>query len=168
MSLLSDWRVLAIGAAVLWGFWGVFAKVATTRLDWRTALVYVNSTHCLLVLACTVWHAKWGFSRSHGAAIAGGVFAAAGAIFMYRALERASGSLVIAVSAQYVLVTALLSWMLLGEHLKPRRLLGIVLAVVAIVLLSWEEKPAPPPAAAQAAESPASGDGDVSSAPPSR
>ena len=65
--------------------------------------------------------------------------AIAGGWLLYRAFEKASGSLVIAVSAQYVLVTALLSWLLLNEHLGLRRIIGIVLAVVAIVLLSWED-----------------------------
>ncbi len=139
MSLLDDWRVLAIGAAVLWGFWGFFAKVATERLDWRTALVFVVATHCVVIMSSTIWQAKWGISRWHVAAIAAGCFGGIGAILMYRAFEKASGSLAIAVSAQYVLVTALLSWLLLNEHLGLRRIVGIVLAVVAVVLLSWGE-----------------------------
>jgi len=139
MNLLDDWRVLAIGAAILWGIWGFFAKIAAERLDWRTALVFVVATHCAVIMSSTIWKVKWGVSRWHLAAIIAGAFGGIGAILMYRAFEKASGSLVIAVSAQYVLVTALLSWLLLNEHLGLRRIIGIVLAVVAIVLLSWED-----------------------------
>lgn len=89
------------------------------------------------------------------AAIAGGCFGGIGALCMYRAFEKASGSLVIAVSAQYVLVTALLSWLLLNEHLGLRRIVGIILAVLAIVLLSWEEPK-------ESSGAPSSGQGQVS------
>ena len=138
MHLLDDWRALAIGAALLWGFWGFFAKIAAVRLDWRTALLFVVSTHFTIILCATVRKANVTLSWSHAAAVAAGVCGGIGAILMYRALEQADAGVVIAVSAQYVLVTALLSWALLGEGLGLRKIAGLVLAILAIVLLTWE------------------------------
>jgi len=138
MHLLNDWRALAIGAALLWGIWGFFAKIAAVRLDWRTALLFVVSTHFTIILCATVRKANMTFSWSHAAAVAAGVCGGIGAIMMYRALEQADAGVVIAVSAQYVLVTALLSWALLGESLDLRKISGLVLAILAIILLTWE------------------------------
>jgi transporter family protein len=138
-ALLDDWRALAIGAALVWGFWGVFAKVATDRLDWRTALLFVIGSHFTVTFCVTVWKANFKLSPAHLAAVAAGVCSCMGGILMYRALERADGGVVIAVSAQYVLATALLSAVFLHERLTPLKLLGLVCGVMAIILLCWEQ-----------------------------
>jgi transporter family protein len=141
MALLDDWRALAIGAALVWGFWGMFAKVATDRLDWRTALLFVIGSHFTATLCVTVRKANFQLSAHHLAAVAAGLCSTMGAVMMYRALERADGGVVIAVSAQYVLVTALLSAVFLHERVTPLKGLGLVCGVLAIVLLCWEQKP---------------------------
>jgi len=140
-GLLNDWRALAIGAAFVWGFWGLLAKIATDRLDWRTALLFVIGSHFTVTFCVTVWKANFELSKFHLAAVAAGVCSCMGGIMMYRALERTDGGTVIAVSAQYVLFTALLSAVILHERLTPLKLLGLVCGVLAIVLLCWEQKP---------------------------
>ena len=139
MNLLNDWRFLVVAAALLWGCWGFLAKVASVGLEWRTALLFVGGTNFLVILAVTVGQARFQPTWSHAAAVAAGLCGAAGAVCFYRALPTAEASVAIAVSAQYVLVTTVLSWAILHEPFSLRKLLGLVLAVVAIMLLTGKE-----------------------------
>ncbi len=162
MNPFHDWRVLAIGTAVLWGVWGFFAKAAATRLDWRTALMLVVTANFVVISFATLRDVNWTLTRWHAAAVLAGVFGSLGSILMYQAFNRGPGGPIIAISAQYVLITTFLSWALLGEHLKPRQVLGVLLGVVAIILITWKDAPAADaaPAASQRVDAPASPDAE--------
>jgi drug/metabolite transporter (DMT)-like permease len=82
----------------------------------------------------------WGFVS--------GLLAAAGNIAFYLALEKgADTAIATPLSNVYPLVTILIAWLWFKERLNAVQLLGIAIAVVAIVLLSGEAKNLGDPAA---------------------
>jgi uncharacterized membrane protein len=64
-----------------------------------------------------------------------GVVGVAGLMTFYLALERGKASVVIPTIGVYPVVVAVLAVALLGEQLRPPQMVGVGLAVVAIVLL---------------------------------
>jgi len=110
-------RTVVIGeAAGLAGYWTLF-------LLGHFSLRGVGDTSWLLILA--------------------GVIAVAGYLAMYRGLESGHVGLVSAISACYGGVIAVLSVVLLGEHLTAAAVAGIAATVVGVMLAVTQREPAP-------------------------
>jgi len=110
-------RTVVIGeAAGLAGYWTLF-------LLGHFSLRGVGDTAWLLILA--------------------GVIAVAGYLAMYRGLESGHVGLVSAISACYGGVIAVLSVVLLGEHLTAAAVAGIAATVVGVMLAVTQREPAP-------------------------
>jgi uncharacterized membrane protein len=132
---IGSMRTVLLGeAAVLTGYLAVFALG-------HFSLSGVGSTAWLLVLA--------------------GVIAVAGYLALYRGLESGHVGLVSAISACYGGVIAVLSVLLLREHLTAAAVAGIVATVLGVMLAVMRRAARPasgvPPADAPASVDPASG-----------
>jgi transporter family protein len=77
------------------------------------------------------WH-PWGW----GAAFGAGLSTAVGLFCFFRALALGKAALVVPLTAMYPVVTVVLSWLFLKESITLRHLAGVVLALVAVWLLS--------------------------------
>ena len=132
------WILYSILAMVLWGFWGVFIKVASSSYSWPQ--VYVSSNLALLVAVTLVagLYKPNVLASKHVflIALAGGFMGTLGYISMIKALQLGPASAVVAATALYPAVTAVASKVVLGEEVGLGRALGIALAVAAIALLS--------------------------------
>ena len=138
---MEKWVLPAIASLVMWGLWGVVIKLASEGRHW--AVVYVGANTAALAASLIVaLHYKDQFLSTglSGVAIAflAGVFGTLGYLFLIYALGpgRGKGGVVIALTALYPAVTAVLAWLLLGEHLSLRQAIGIAMAVTAVVFLS--------------------------------
>ncbi|GAB6148478.1 EamA family transporter [Stetteria hydrogenophila] len=135
------WLLAALGTTFLWGLWGVAIKKAEIYSStWYQ--VYVSSNLAILAVIAALAAVKGraalpynleGFSW----ALAGGFAGTLGYILFILALEWSGrAGIVVPLTALYPAVTVVLAWLLLGEALTLRQLVGIVLAVVSIILLS--------------------------------
>lgn len=138
-SLLSDWRVLS-GIAILgWGLWGIMSKLALREIDWRVMLLFSSLASLPLVFALGLGAFDWKFDKYVYFILAGiaGLGASAATLAFNRALQKGGpANVVVPLTSQYVLVIVIFSTIFFKEPLTWKRILGIIAAIVAIVLLS--------------------------------
>ena len=133
----TGWYGPAIGALLLWGFWGFFPKLATAHLTPSHAIVYETVAAALFGLVVAAFlgfkleTAPLGILWSSLA----GLTAVCGALLYLRACSR--GPLAI-VTGLYPIVTIVLGSIFLGEPLSLRRIAASALAVAAIILVVRE------------------------------
>ena len=132
------WQFYASVALLVWGFWGYLPKIALHTLDPRSVLVLEGLGGVLVGLAMLVSRGFRIHTNAGGtlAAVATGVCGLGGAYFFLLALERGKASVIVPFTALYPLITLVLSVLLLGERPSLANLVGIGLAVAAVVLLS--------------------------------
>lgn len=132
------WQFYAMLTWVVWGFWGYLPKRALASLDPRSVLVLEGLGG--VVVALTILLSSGGrvaIDRTGMlAAVATGVCGLGGAYFFLLALERGKASVIVPFTSLYPLVTLGLSVLFLRERPSPANLLGIALAVAAVILLS--------------------------------
>ena len=138
---MERWLAYSIITLVLWGFWGVLLKRASEGLEWYQVYVYANSAIMLIIgLLILVYGGRvkpMNLDLSIVIAFLSGVTGTLGYIFLVKSLESGGqASIVIPLTSLYPLLTVLLSVPLLGEGLSVRKGVGVLLAVMAIVLLS--------------------------------
>jgi bacterial/archaeal transporter family protein len=135
---LSGWLLPTLGALCLWGVWGFLPKVATTYIDPKSALVY-EALGGLIVgaIALTVMQFQLEFHpKGMGLAVLTGMLGLLGAFCFLIALTRGQVSLVATISALYPVISILLAFFLLHEPLTLRQMIGIAIAILAMILVA--------------------------------
>jgi transporter family protein len=130
---------------VLWGLWGLALKYASLNLEWQ--YVYVASAlgaflaYATVTLALTLTGKLSHVSdyRSLGIALLGGLMGALGGLMLIIALRLAEASIVVPLTSIYPAVTVALSIALLGESATARKIAGVILAIIAVILLSTSD-----------------------------
>ena len=141
---LPPWLLYAVTAAVCWGIWGVLSKGPSRELSgWMTQILFTFALVPSIVVACLSKQVKVGTNQPLGLfwGFVSGLLAAAGNISFYLALEKgAETAIAIPLTNVYPLVTIVVAWFWFKERLNAVQAFGILLAVIAIVLLSGEAK----------------------------
>ncbi len=137
---MPRWLVYSLFTIVCWGAWGAVSKVASDGVDANTNQVFF--TVGLLPLIIFAWRsqrAPGGPKRRAGIAWAflTGILGGTGNMAFFHALGMGGkASVVVPATALYPLVTVVLAVAFLHERLGTAQKLGLVLALVAIYLLS--------------------------------
>jgi len=142
---LEPWLVLSVMVVVLWGLWGLALKYASLNLEWQ--YVYVASAlgaflvYATITLALTLTGKLSHVSdyKSLGIALLGGLMGALGGLMLIIALRLAEASIVVPLTSIYPAVTVALSIALLGESATARKIAGVILAIIAVILLSTSD-----------------------------
>ena len=123
---------------LLWGFWGFFSKLATAAIRDVDAAVYqaVGNLFVVGVAAFFIRFQPKGSSSGILYAVLSGASAALATFFFFSAITRGRSAVVVSMTALYPLVTLALSVIFLHEAVTLKQLLGVGLALGAIVLLS--------------------------------
>ncbi len=135
---MAAWLAFSLMTLTFWGVWGLLTKVATLYLPPYVAYLVSILGYLPIIIFLLIesgfklpWHpAGW------GVAVAAGVCAALGLLCYYRALAGGAAAKVVPLTALYPLVTVVLSFVFLKEHLTLRHLAGIGAALVAVWLLA--------------------------------
>lgn len=139
---MDSWLVLSILVILAWGFWGLALKYASLNLEWQyvyvasalgASIVYATAT---LILAITGRLAQTSDFKGLGVAVLGGLMGALGGLMLIVALRLGQASVIVPLTSIYPAVTAALSIALLGESVTARKIAGIILAILAVILLS--------------------------------
>lgn len=135
---MSSAITFALLGMLFWGFWAILAKVATRSLSPETAMIFSYLTSVGVAVGYIILRDKplTLSSTGIGYALVAGVFAGAGAISYYIALDMGKASTATTVTGLYFAVAAVLGVVFLGESLKTSHIAGIGLAVVAVFLLA--------------------------------
>ena len=135
--MTNSWQIPAIIALVLYGFWGFFPKLAVNHINPASALVFEAAGAVLVGLAVLLLP---GFKLETAPlgiifALLTGLCGMAGTLFFMAAASRGRISLVVSLTAIYPLITIILARLILAEPLTSKNILGMILALAAIVLL---------------------------------
>ncbi len=136
---LQKWLFYSLLTIGLWGAWGFVSKIASDGIDANTNQVYFSIG--LLPLIALVWRSvpKTNVNRKAGIAWAflTGILGGTGNIAFFQALViGGKASIVIPVTALFPLVTVILAAIFLHERMGRTQKIGLVLALVAIYILS--------------------------------
>lgn len=130
--------ILALVTMFSWGFWAIFAKLATDNLVPETAMIISYVVGALIAIGYVVVQGKSTHVVYDGAfyAVLAGIASAFGAITLYAALAEGNAAIVTSISALYFVVAAVIGILFLGESLQITDAAGILMAGVAIVLIA--------------------------------
>jgi bacterial/archaeal transporter family protein len=138
---MPRWLAFSLLTILAWGAWGAVSKVASDALDANTNQVFFSFG--LLPLILVVWRASRGSGRKDGRSVGigwaflTGILGGTGNLAFFHALRiGGEASIVAPVTALFPLVTVILAMILLHERIGTTQKLGLVLALVAIYLLS--------------------------------
>jgi bacterial/archaeal transporter family protein len=135
---MKSWYAYSMLTVLLWGFWGVFTKLAVAYSKPRSMLLFQAVgvlAFAVLVLFLLRFSVEWS-AKGFVFSFFGGLVAFVGFLTFFLALEQGSVSTVVTLSALYPVVTILFSIAFLREKLSGTQGLGIILALIASVLLA--------------------------------
>lgn len=137
----SSWMLLSIATVLLWGTWGLQSKLVVERISpWMNQVLF-----SIGLLPLLVWILFWkNLRQASGSPRAGasyalltGILGGVGNLAMYVALSLGGkASIVIPLVGLAPLITVVLAFFLLKEHLNRSQVFGLVLALISIYLLS--------------------------------
>jgi len=137
------WLLYAVVTTLFWGVWGAFIEIPEKR-GFPATLGY--SVWALTMIPCAVvalYVVDWRLEhdlRSVALASGAGLLGAAGQLVLFEALRRGPAYLVFPVISLSPAVSVVLAVLLLRETASPRTWAGILIALVAIVLLSYQPR----------------------------
>jgi len=137
---VTDWVYFSFLAIVLWGVVGLLQKLGTNRISARSLLVWLTVGFVLIL----PWFLRGSNLFSLGMrevviGTLGGITNGLGSWFLFASLEAgAKASVAIPLTALYPLVTILFATLFLAETLTPMQWVGIFLALLGGVMLSYE------------------------------
>jgi uncharacterized membrane protein len=138
---MEYWLGYAVITALSWGVWGALIEFPVRR-GFPATLGYVVWSLTMIPCALVALHlVGWTLeldARSVALGTAAGLLGAGGQLALFEALRRGPAYLVFPVVALSPAVSVGLAAALLGESASPRVWTGIVLALVAVPLLSYQ------------------------------
>lgn len=135
---MKTWYLYSLLTVLVWGFWGVFTKLAVASSKPRHMLLFqaVGVLAFALVVLCLLrFSVEWS-PRGFAYSFLAGFAAFIGFLTFFIALETGKASTVVTLSALYPVVTIAISISFLHEKLTLTQGVGIVFALVASVLLA--------------------------------
>ena len=139
---IPKWLIFTLLAATFWGLWGVIAKaIADEITPMQNQLLFTIGLAPSLIWAACSRNAKTGSNKRLGLCwgFVAGLLAALGNIACYAALSSGGkAAVVIPMTSVYPWITIIIAWLILKERINRMQLGGIVIAFIAILLLSGE------------------------------
>jgi|SRR5262245_13066697 len=138
---MEHWLVYAVVTTLFWGVWGALIELPEKR-GFPATLGYVvwslTMIPCALVaLSLVAWKLD-ADARSVALGLAAGLLGAGGQLALFEALRLGPAYLVFPIISLSPAISVLLAVTLLGESTTPRVWTGIVLALIAVPLLSYQ------------------------------
>ena len=137
----KPWLLFAIVTTLFWGVWGAFIEIPE-KAGFPATLGY--SVWALTMIPCALAALKiinWKLEFDKRSIFLGsmvGFLGAGGQLILFQALRSGPAYLVFPIISLYPGITIILGVWLLKEHASRRSWAGIVLALIAILLLSYQ------------------------------
>lgn len=135
---MTSWFPAALVSLFSFGLWGIFTKLAVGYIDSKSALIYqtVGVVIIGLVTLSLISFKPATDAKGLMYALLTGIAYGVGCLFYFIAASKGKIITVVTLTALYPLITILLSYVLLKETINIKQWSGIVLAFIAIVLMS--------------------------------
>jgi transporter family protein len=140
------WIFYSCLVIVLWGVVGLFQKLGSNRMSPKGIIVWMTVGYILLI----PWLLTRGVLTSLGLrdiviGVLGGLTNGLGAWYLFASLDAgAKASVAVPLTALNPLLTMLLAIVILSERLTRLQWLGVALAILAGVMISYETPPDAP------------------------
>lgn len=134
---MRTWYSPAFAALIIFGFWGFFPKLAVRYISPQSAAIYQVGGALLVGLAMLAQNGFRPETHPLGIlfAILTGVTGIVGTLCYLAAAKRGPITVIVCLTALYPIVTILLAAFFLHEPITGRQILGLLLALIAILLL---------------------------------
>jgi transporter family protein len=138
---MKEWLLYSALALLIWGMWGFFPKVALKFLDPKTAFIFeviggaITGLLAFLILRPQLWGAE---IRGVLPALVAGMMGYLGMLCFMYAIREGKVTIVAPLTALYPVVTVALAALFLKEKINIVQFAGIILALVSVVLISYE------------------------------
>ncbi len=135
------WLAYALVTTLFWGVWGAFIEIPD-QAGFPATLGYVVWAFVMVPCAFYALHKiGWKLSTTpkniaYGLTV--GLSGAGGQLLLFQALREGPAYLIFPLISLFPLVTIFLSLVFLGERAAGKTKIGIILALIAIVLLSYQ------------------------------
>lgn len=135
------WLVFALVTTLFWGVWGAFIEIPE-KAGFPATLGYV--IWALTMLPCALfalWLKGWKLNYRKNAPMFGmlvGLTGAGGQLLLFQALREGPAYLVFPIISLFPVITIFLSMAFIGERANGKSRVGILLALAAIGLLSYQ------------------------------
>lgn len=138
MTIASSWLLPALLCLVAWGFARFFPKAATNHIDPKSAFVYeiLGEVLVALVILSSIAFRPAFNAKGFSFALTAGVLGGLGVYFFLVAAQRGNVSQLVGLTALYPVITVLLGVFLLNEPLSLKQIVGVGLAVAAVILVA--------------------------------
>lgn len=142
MAFKQKWLIYALITTVFWGVWGAFIEIPE-KAGFPATLGF--SVWALTMIPCALyalWKIGWKLEHDWRSVFLGsiiGFFGAGGQLLLFHALKDGPAYIVFPLISLYPVLTILLSLVFLRERASKRHWAGIVLALIAIYFLSYQE-----------------------------
>lgn len=131
------WLLYAVLCIFWWGLFGFLSKLGSENLPpGQVQILFTFGTLPVVIPAWAGSGIRSGDRLGLTFGILTGVFAGIANLAVFAALERGKASLVQPISTLYPLVTVVLAVIVLKEKMNRLQVLGVILAVLAIWILS--------------------------------
>lgn len=137
----KGWLVFAIVTTVFWGIWGAFIEIPE-KAGFPATLGYV--TWAITMIPCSIWALYvigWKLEYDLRSIFLGstvGLLGAGGQLILFQALREGPAYIVFPLISLYPILTIALSILFLKERVTSKNWIGIILALIAILLLSYQ------------------------------
>ncbi len=137
----QPWLIYAIITTLFWGVWGAFIEIPE-KSGFPATLGYV--VWAMTMIPCAIFALniiKWKLDVDMRSVLLGstiGLLGAGGQIILFHALVKVPAYLVFPIISLYPVVTVILSVLFLKERTNKRHWYGIVAALFAILMLSYQ------------------------------
>jgi len=134
---LMSWLLPTLGYALTVGLTGISVKYALKTITWQQMLLWVPLAYAVWALVLVVgFGARFPLGVGGAWAALTALFASAGLILLFIALDRGQASIVVPVSSIYPVVTLIASAAFLSESVTMPKVVGTALVVAGVTLIS--------------------------------
>jgi transporter family protein len=130
---LSSWIIPALLALFFWGLWGFLTKLGAGKASPQVLMLVFAL--CSVALSFFAGGVKLKFDGGLPIAFFAGLTGALGFYFFYDALAKGPVTTVIPLTSLYIAISSILAMIFLTEAITIKKLLGLLSAILAIILL---------------------------------
>ena len=137
---MKTWLIYSIICLFLWGFWGIFGKLASRSVSSPNLLLFaLIGNFIVLPIYLSLFFKEISFkitSLDYYLAILAGVIGTVGGLFFYLAISKGEATRVVVITALYPIITVIFSCFFLNEQITVSKFFGILFAMIGIILIS--------------------------------
>ncbi|MEO0020305.1 MAG: EamA family transporter [candidate division WOR-3 bacterium] len=131
-----DYRALSLLTLLLWGIWGFMTKILTKDAPAETIAFWTTLASILPIVIYALMTGSMQWVKSSPLALLSGLAAGLATVFFYLAIKGGPASVVLPLTGMYIIIPAILGYLVLKEPLSLKHIFGLVFAALAVVFLS--------------------------------